>query len=484
MWRKRISFIGIFVIILGFLHIDAQFVRADSKKEGNITLVTDEKIEGWATSPGEGNGKGNTISHFVVRINVKGQENTTVRSYRVDAVEAPADRNGEKKYTFSLDMIGKWPAAQGETVTYKIVVDAYRENGEYFSFPSLPYEYVKRNSQSSTDLDFAFTSPQNEYAKPPNGDAQGRLDVTLTPKGRVDNIVRSPIDVVFVFDVSGSMTLMKLQSAKCALQSAVDYFKANSNPNDRFALIPFSDTVVANKVVPFSAKQDVKDQLDLIASTANSLNAGGGTNYSAALQTTQSFFNDPSRKKYIIFLTDGMPTVLRTKEKVTFDFLGITWTEMADVEYVLLADGRTAVQTAYSQHGIKQSRYVNYQDTEEKIRTDAINVARNLGMNNIVLYSIGFGNHQEVDMGYLEKLSAMTGGQAKQGTSQNLTEIFQQFSKLATDPVLNGTVKIPLASFDGNVQIVETDQVWLDEKKENAYTSRLRFQIRSSTIRS
>jgi hypothetical protein len=301
LWRKRISFIGIFVIILGFLHIDAQFVRADSKKEGNITLVTDEKIEGWATSPGEGNGKGNTISYFVVRINVKGQENTTVRSYRVDAVEAPANRNGEKKYTFSLDMIGKWPAAQGETVTYKIVVDAYRENGEYFSFPSLPYEYVKRNSQSSTDLDFAFTSPQNEYAKPPNGDAQGRLDVTLTPKGRVDNIVRSPIDVVFVFDVSGSMTLMKLQSAKCALQSAVDYFKANSNPNDRFALIPFSDTVVANKVVPFSAKQDVKDQLDLIASTANSLNAGGGTNYSAALQTTQSFFNDPSRKKYIIF---------------------------------------------------------------------------------------------------------------------------------------------------------------------------------------
>lgn len=157
---------------------------------------------------------------------------------------------------------------------------------------------------------------------------------------------------------------------------------------------------------------------------------------------------------------------------------------MADVEYVLLADGRTAVRTAYSQHGIKQSRYVNYQDTEEKIRTDAINVARNLGMNNIVLYSIGFGNHQEVDMGYLEKLSAMTGGQAKQGISQNLTEIFQQFSKLATDPVLNGTVKIPLASFDGNVQIVETDQVWLDEKKENAYTPRLRFQIRSSTIRS
>ncbi len=454
-------------MIVGFFHIGAQPARADDKKEGKITLVTDRKIEGWATSPGEGNGKGNTITHFVVRVSVKGQENTTVKSYRVDAVELPADRNGEKKYTFSLDMTGNWPAVQGETVTYKIVVVAYRENGEYFSFPSVPYEYVKRNSQSSAYLDFAFTSPQSEYAKPPNGDAQGRLDVTLIPKGRVDNIVRPPIDVVFVFDVSGSMTLMKLQSAKSALQSAVDYFKANANPNDRFALVPFSDTV--ENIVPFSAKQDVKAQLDFIASTAKSLTAGGGTNYSAALQTAQSFFNDSTRKKYIIFLTDGMPTVLRTREKVTFDFLGITWTEMADVEYVLLADGRTAVRTAYSQYGIKQLRYVNYQDTEEKIRTDAISVARNLGMNNIVLYSIGFGNYQEVDMGYLEKLSSTAGGQAKQGTPQNLTEIFQQFSKLANDPVLSGTIKIPLTSFGGNVEIVETDHVWLDDKKENAY---------------
>ncbi|MFC4184755.1 VWA domain-containing protein [Saccharococcus thermophilus] len=458
------------MIITSFFYVRPRFVQADTKKDGNITLVTEERIEGWATSPGEGDGKGNTISYFLVHIQVKGQDSTEVR-YRADAIEVPADRNGEKKYTFSLDMAGKWPAA-GKSAAYEIVVDAYRTlgNGQeelYFTFPSTPYEYIKDSTTNNAALDFTFTASQDEYAKPPNGDAQGRLDVTLIPKGKIDSLVRPPIDVVFVFDVSGSMSFMKLQSAKYALQSAVDYFKTNANPNDRFALIPFSDTV--KNVVPFSAKQDVKAQLDLIASTANSLTAGGGTNYSAALQTAQSFFNDPSRKKYIIFLTDGMPTVLRTKEKVTFNFLGITWTETADVEYTLFADGRTAMRTAYSQYGIRQSWYVNYQDTETKIRTDAINVAKNLGMNNITLYSIGFGDNQDVDMNYLEKLSATTGGQAKQGTPQNLTEIFQQFSKLATDPVLSGTIKIPLTSFGGNVQIVETDQVWLDDKKENAY---------------
>jgi uncharacterized protein YjdB len=485
LWRKRIALIGILVIMLSFFHIDAQFVRADSKKEGNLTLITDEKIEGWATSPGEGNGKGNTITHFVVRINVKGQENKAV-SYRTDAVEVPADRNGEKKYTFSLDMTGKWPAAQGETVTYEITVDAYRTLGGgkedlYFSFPSVPYEYEKENSQSDACLDFTFTSPQNEYAKPPNADAQGRLDVTLIPKGRVDNIVRPPIDVVLVFDVSGSMTLMKLQSAKYALQSAVDYFKANSNPNDRFALVPFSSNVQYDKVVPFPAgTYDVKQHLDRIANVANSLRADGGTNYTQALQQAQSFFNDPTRKKYIIFLTDGMPTVSVVKEPITYTACEGMWrwktcnqvTENLDVQYILYSNGITASRTIYYPDEPETKTYwdrTKYREFEEKIRLHGTNIAKTLGMNNITLYSIGFGNNQEVDMGYLEKLSSMTGGQAKQGTPQNLTEIFQQFSKLATDPVLSGTIKIPLTSFGGNVEIVETDQVWLDEKKENAY---------------
>nr|WP_043906626.1 VWA domain-containing protein [Parageobacillus genomosp. 1] len=474
MWRKRIALIGIFVIILGFLHIDAQFVWADSKKEGDITLVTDEKIEGWATSPGNGEGNGNTITHFDVRINVKGQENRAV-SYRTDAVEVPADRNGEKKYTFSLDMTGKWPAAQGETVTYEITVDAYRTLGGgkedlYFSFPSVPYEYEKGNSQSSAYLDFAFTSSQNEYAKPPNADAQGRLDVTLIPKGRVDNIVRPPIDVVFVFDVSLSMTWMKLQLAKSALKSAIDYFKANVNPNDRFALIPFSDEIDEIKVVPFSKYEDAKAQLDVIASTANSLNAHGLTNYSAALQRAQSFFNDPSRKKYIIFLTDGIPTVSKAKEPIRYKGK----IENLDVEYRLYSilfgfPVITPMRTVYYSEKETETQYLKYHEAEAKIRDHGINIAKTLGMNNITLYSIGFGNHQDVDMDYLEKLSAMTGGQAKRGTEQNLTEIFQEFSKLATDPVLSGTIKIPLTSFGGNVEIVETDQVWLDEKKENAY---------------
>ncbi|MBE2923956.1 VWA domain-containing protein [Anoxybacillus flavithermus] len=187
------------------------------------------------------------------------------------------------------------------------------------------YFPVLGHAQTSPSLDFTVVPSQNEYAKPPNEDAKGRLDITITPKGKIDNIVRPPIDVVFVFDISGSMDElgtdpMKFQSAKQALASSIHYFKANANPSDRFALVPFSDGVKYDRVVPFpSGVYNVSSHLETILETANGLVAGGGTNYLAALQMAQSFFDDSTRKKYVIFLTDGEPTVSKVKKKVTYN---------------------------------------------------------------------------------------------------------------------------------------------------------------------
>ncbi|WP_412728946.1 Ig-like domain-containing protein [Geobacillus stearothermophilus] len=360
---------------------------------------------------------------------------------------------------------------------------------------------VQAASSSLPSLQLQFSSSQSEYAKPPNGDAQGRLDVTLVPQGAVSGIIRPPIDVVFVMDVSGSMTAMKLQSAKSALQAAVNYFKSNYNQNDRFALIPFSDGVREASVVPFGKYSNVASQLDAILNTGNSLTAGGGTNYSAALSLAKSYFTDPTRKKYIIFLTDGMPTVLNTVDTITYREVkqnfwgGYSYTrnrvtDSLSVTYELYSDGRTAGirftdNKGYSRQFYSDGQdYVNgwrvswdngysftYSSIEGKIRADATAVAKTLGMNNITLYSIGFGDNDEVDMDYLRSLSATAGGEARQGTMQNLTALFQQFSQLATTPAITGTIRIPLSSFGGNVAVAENGQVWLDENKQNAYIS-------------
>lgn len=486
--------------MLGLFFTNEKLVwGSSSKEEGAITNVTASKIEGWATTVGQGSGNGNTISFFIVKINIKGSSSQV--SYRTNAIQVPAEQNGEKKYTFSLDMTNKWPQGNGNS-TYQIVVDAYRTLGNgkedyYFSFPDTAYEYQPRNAY----LDFTLSASQSEYAKPANGDAQGRLDVTLIPQGRIDSVVRPPIDVVFVFDVSGSMdelgtNPMKFQSAKQALSSAVSYFKANVNPSDRFALIPFSSDVQYNKVVPFpTGTYDVAQHLDKILQTSNSLVAGGGTNYTQALQTAQSLFNDPTRKKYIIFLTDGVPTFANVVEQMTYKevknyrYTGKIITGNISLRYELYNDGITTAMRFIDNNGYERVLYgsgydyanglyvgrsgltFSYSAVNTKIRNYGLNVAKNLGMNNITLYSIGFGDNYDVDMDYLSQLSAMTGGLAKQGTTQNLTEIFQQFSKLATDPVLSGTIRIPLQSFGGNVQIVETENVWLDEAKANAYVT-------------
>ncbi|MED4878578.1 VWA domain-containing protein [Anoxybacillus geothermalis] len=491
----------VFCLIASLWPVRVDIVYAD-QKEGALTVVSDEKIEGWAVAPGAGDGRGNSIRFFEVRIKVK-EQNGSVVSYRTEAVEAPAGRNGAKTYTFSLDMREKWPSAPGTRATYQITVDAYRVLGNgkedvYFSFPQTPYQYTRQTEASTAKLDFSLSFSQPEYAKPPNGNAEGRLDVTLIPQGAVSSPVRPPIDVVFVFDVSGSMTWEKLSSAKTALRSAVDYFKAHSHPNDRFALIPFSDSV--RDIVPFGDQPNVAAQLEKIRTVGDSLTAGGGTNYSAALSLAQSYFNDPVRKKYVIFLTDGMPTTLNATETITYREVerilwfyyytgekitaplpltyelytngtaGIRFTDKRGFSRLFTSDGWDYVNDADVPLG--RSGYpFSYSSIEKKIRSHAISVAKALGLNNITLYSIGFGDNDEVDMDYLRSLSATAGGEARQGTAQNLTALFQQFSQLATTPAVTGTIRIPLSSFGGNVAVAENGQVWLDETKQNVYIS-------------
>ncbi|MED3747733.1 VWA domain-containing protein [Geobacillus stearothermophilus] len=389
-------------------------------------------------------------------------------------------------------MASLWPMKAGVV---------YADQDVYFSFPQTPYQYTRQMEASTAKLDFSLSFSQPEYAKPPNGNAEGRLDVTLIPQGAVSGIIRPPIDVVFVMDVSRSMTMTKLQSAKSALETAVNYFKSNYNGNDRFALIPFSDGIQQASVVPFGKYSDVASQLDAILNTGNSLTASGGTNYSAALSLAKSYFTDPTRKKYIIFLTDGMPTVLNAVDTITYrevkqnfgggySYTGNRVTDSLSVTYELYSDGRTAGirftdNQGYSRRFYSDGQdYVNrwrvswdngysftYSSIEGKIRADATAVAKTLGMNNITLYPIGFGDNDEVDMDYLLSLSATAGGEARQGTVQNLASLFQRFSQLATTPALTGTVRIPLSSFGDNVTIEENGQVWLDETKQNAYIS-------------
>ena len=111
-----------------------------------------------------------------------------------------------------------------------------------------------------------------------------------------------PKDLIFVLDQSGSMGGEKIEQAKEALQ----FILRNLNPDDRYAVLAFSDITESlhTELQPVTPESIAESSawVDRIA-------AGGGTNIDEALSLGFSLFEPTSRPRFLIFLTDGEPTV-------------------------------------------------------------------------------------------------------------------------------------------------------------------------------
>lgn len=116
-----------------------------------------------------------------------------------------------------------------------------------------------------------------------------------------------PKDIVFVLDKSGSMAGQKMEQAKKALQLCI----ANLNKEDRFELLPFSTEAQSlfGEVRPNTAenRQEASDFID-------ELSPIGGTNIEEALQLALAAKKKDERPFFIVFITDGKPTIGETSE--------------------------------------------------------------------------------------------------------------------------------------------------------------------------
>lgn len=115
-------------------------------------------------------------------------------------------------------------------------------------------------------------------------------------------------DITFVLDVSGSMAGKKLEQAKKALQFCIE----NLNPADRFEIVRFSTRAEAlfQKLAPADAANRAK-----AGEFVQNLRAIGGTNIEEALQRALGSESRPDgRPHFIIFITDGKPTVGEVEE--------------------------------------------------------------------------------------------------------------------------------------------------------------------------
>ncbi len=110
-----------------------------------------------------------------------------------------------------------------------------------------------------------------------------------------------PKDLVLVIDTSGSMWGEKIVQAR----EAAEFILRNLGPADRFGVITFSDqiTPLTEGLTEASADRVV----DTVAKV-RTIYADGWTDIHGALTLAMSWFAPDERPKYVLFLTDGLPT--------------------------------------------------------------------------------------------------------------------------------------------------------------------------------
>ena len=107
-----------------------------------------------------------------------------------------------------------------------------------------------------------------------------------------------PRDVVFILDVSGSMSGTSIEQAKASLIQSLDRL----DPQDRFNIIWFNNRT--ERLYPRTMPATT-DNIHYASRFVDSLQADGGTVMLPALTLALSDQPDPSRVRQIIFLTDG-----------------------------------------------------------------------------------------------------------------------------------------------------------------------------------
>jgi Ca-activated chloride channel family protein len=253
----------------------------------------------------------------------------------------PIPANGEKRIQLSYTEIIK---AEKNLVRY-----VYPLNTERFSFQPLKEVTISVDINSNIPLSNVY-SPSHNVSVRKEGKGKARVsfegkdirpekdfilyyslsedDIGLSfmnYKGPEDNyylLLASPSyvgkkekilnkNLIFVLDSSGSMSGKKIKQAKEAVRFIINHL----DKKDRFSLVDFDDGVslFSSELIPAN-HENIEKALRFVDEVEDS----GGTNINDALLQALKMIEPGERPNYILFLTDGLPTVGTT---VTADIL-------------------------------------------------------------------------------------------------------------------------------------------------------------------
>jgi len=179
--------------------------------------------------------------------------------------------------------------------------------------------FEARNTVPSNDFRLLFDTGTGEVTTRilsfrPEGSGENKGDDTdgffmllASPKIEQNEADILPKTVVFVLDHSGSMMGEKMVQAREALKFVLN----NLREGDTFNIVPFSGNVATFKpeIQPYNAET----RAEALAYT-EAIRASGGTNIEEALKTSLRMIQDRKTPSYVLFLTDGLPTVNERNE--------------------------------------------------------------------------------------------------------------------------------------------------------------------------
>jgi Ca-activated chloride channel homolog len=249
------------------------------------------------------------------------------RRIELEYSQVLAADHGLVRYVYPLNT-EKFSAAPLESVSVSVQIQDDQPLQAIYS-PSHPVSVDRTDehhasagweaSQVKPDQDFTlyYSVGQNQdfhlltYRNPQDPqDADGFFLLLLAPKPELPDQVVSK-DVILVLDHSGSMDGTKFNQAQAALK----YILQHLNDNDRFGVVAFSTAVE-----PYARGLRPASEAPQAVSWVDTLRASGSTDINRALLDAVAMA-DKERPTYLIFLTDGLPTVGETKsDKIISNF--------------------------------------------------------------------------------------------------------------------------------------------------------------------
>jgi Ca-activated chloride channel family protein len=240
---------------------------------------------------------------------------------RLTSLEIAPYENGEVRWRYPLAPPTLFAAAAARSV-FDVKVETGRPLAGW-SVPSHAAEVVEttrgpravalhletRNDDRDLELRYGVRAEEDVYLRLLTAHERCTEDgfflLVIEPRQDVTEGEAVAKDFTFVVDTSGSMDGYKMAQAVEAART----FVSSLNARDRFDLVTFSDAPQ-----PLFGEQRVADAgaRRLAEQHARSLYAGGGTNIDDAVRSALNSRFDPERARFVVLLTDGMPTVGET----------------------------------------------------------------------------------------------------------------------------------------------------------------------------